>query len=117
MPCRTAQLGFLVPLDVIVRRVVGVGPNIGWVQIRADRRNENGLRKKTRLEERLRSRDKVSKLLDRHREHHPVFASGKTAQDADDLLRLAGNDNAPATAASDPTFLIAECQQSFRCGT
>jgi hypothetical protein len=46
---------------------LGRGPDIRRVQVWGDRRNEDGLRKKGRLQVGLRPHDKVRKLLDWHR--------------------------------------------------
>src|SRR5208283_5516739 len=98
--CCAPQLDYLGQLHGTRQKAFGVRPNVGRVQVCGDWRNENALRKKGRLEVGLRSRDKMGKLINRHRERDAILAFARAEQDADDLFCLAVNHNAAACAAA-----------------
>ena len=69
------------------------------------------------MKEGLSASDKVRKLLHRHRIRDAVLALGYAVKDADDLLSLTVNHNAPASAGAHATFFVAKSEQTFPCLT
>src|SRR5579859_194417 len=108
-----SELGYLGQFRRALRRNFGARPDIRPVHVRGNRRNENSLRKKSRLQIWLCPRNKVRKLLDRHSECDAVFSLAQFAEDSDDFLCPAVNHNAAASASVYATFLVAKGKQTF----
>jgi hypothetical protein len=110
---RAPQLDYLGRLHGALRKTFCVGPHEGRIKVGGDRRDENGLRKESGLQVGLRPRDEVREFFDRYRERDALLALGYAVQDADDLLCLAVDHYAPASAAAHATFLVAERKQTL----